>query len=93
MMNSPYSLEGKLVLVTGASTGIGNGIGLEAARQGADVVLSYSHSVKGAEDAVRAIQAMGRRAAAIRRQQRQPHSTKTARVFKPGWSGLCPAHC
>ena len=65
MMNSPYSLEGKLVLVTGAGTGIGNGIALEAARQGADVVLSYSHSVKGAEDAVRAIQAMGRQAAAI----------------------------
>jgi NAD(P)-dependent dehydrogenase (short-subunit alcohol dehydrogenase family) len=65
-MNNPYSLEGKLILVTGAGTGIGQGIALEAARQGADVVLSYySDSIQGAHDTVEEIKGMGRRATAI----------------------------
>ncbi len=34
-------LKNKVVLVTGASKGIGYGVALEVARQGADVVLNY----------------------------------------------------
>ena len=64
--NNLYNLTGKLILVTGAGTGIGQGIALEAARQGADVVLSYSSSAKGAEEAVEEIKGMGRRAIAIK---------------------------
>lgn len=37
---NPYSLEGKRVLVTGASSGIGRGIAIECSRMGAKVVLS-----------------------------------------------------
>lgn len=65
MTKTPYTLEGKLVLVTGAGTGIGKGVALELAKQGADVVLSYSSSAKGALEAVEEIQGMGRRAMAI----------------------------
>lgn len=65
MAANPFSLEGKLVLVTGAGTGIGRGIAIEAARQGADVALHYSSSADGAHSAVEEIQAMGRRAAAL----------------------------
>jgi glucose 1-dehydrogenase/3-oxoacyl-[acyl-carrier protein] reductase len=65
MVKNPCQLEGKLVLVTGAGTGIGKGIAIEAARQGADVVLSYSHSAKGALEAVEEIKGLGRRAAAV----------------------------
>jgi len=64
MTKTPYSLEDKFILVTGAGTGIGKGIAIEAARQGADVVLSYSHSASGALEAVEEIKGMGRRAAA-----------------------------
>ncbi len=64
-MNNRYSLEGKLILVTGAGTGIGQGIALEAARLGADVVLSYAHSAQGAQEAAEEIRGMGRRALAI----------------------------
>lgn len=65
MTKTPYNLEGKTILVTGAGTGIGQGIALEAARQGADVVLCYSSSAKGALEAVEEIRGLGRRAAAI----------------------------
>jgi NAD(P)-dependent dehydrogenase (short-subunit alcohol dehydrogenase family) len=65
MSGSPYSLEGKLVLVTGAGTGIGRGVAVEAARMGADVVLHYASSAEGALSAVAEIQALGRRALAL----------------------------
>ena len=64
-MMDPTSLEGKLVLVTGAGTGIGQGVALELARRGADVVLHYSSSAAGANAAVEQIVATGRRAAAF----------------------------
>lgn len=59
------SLEDKLVLVTGSGTGIGQGVALELARQGADVVLHYNNSAQGAREAVEQITALGRRATAI----------------------------
>jgi NAD(P)-dependent dehydrogenase (short-subunit alcohol dehydrogenase family) len=51
MMHNPYQLDGKLVMVTGGGTGIGRGVALELARQGADVALSYASSAKGALEA------------------------------------------
>ena len=59
------SLSGKLALVTGAGTGIGQGIALELAREGAAVVLHYAHSAKGAEEAVAEITRQGGRATAL----------------------------
>ena len=59
-------LEDKLLLVTGAGTGIGQGVAIELARQGADVVLSYNESAQGALDAVEQIISWGRRAKAIK---------------------------
>jgi NAD(P)-dependent dehydrogenase (short-subunit alcohol dehydrogenase family) len=66
MAYNPYSLESKLILVTGAGTGIGRGVALEAARQGADVALQHNASTQGAQETVADIQAMGRRAVALR---------------------------
>lgn len=39
-MNNPFSLEGKTILVTGASSGIGRQVAIECSRIGAEVVLS-----------------------------------------------------
>ena len=39
-MENPFSLEGKCILVTGASSGIGRGISVACAKMGAKVVLS-----------------------------------------------------
>ncbi len=65
MTNSSGKLAGKRAAVTGSGTGIGREIALELARQGADVVLHYSHSGEGAGKAVEAIEDLGRRAAAF----------------------------
>jgi len=65
MTSNAYSLDGKLVLVTGAGTGIGKGVALELARQGADVAIVYRGSFQGASQAVEEMQSMGRRAIAI----------------------------
>lgn len=58
-------LANKRVLVTGAGTGIGSGIALRCAAEGAQVVVHYSHSADGARGVVAAIQAQGGQAAAI----------------------------
>jgi 3-oxoacyl-[acyl-carrier protein] reductase len=55
-------LEGKIVLVTGASSGIGQAIALGCAREGADLCLTYRENLAGAEETASAIRALGRRA-------------------------------
>jgi len=63
MMND---MKNKRVLVTGAGTGIGRGIALAFATEGAAVALHYSRSSKGADDAVAEIVAGGGKAAAFK---------------------------
>jgi len=58
-------LEGKSVLVTGASSGIGRAIALEAARHGADVALNFLGDPAGALTCAHEIESMGKRAIAI----------------------------
>jgi glucose 1-dehydrogenase len=65
-MSEAGKLAGKRSLVTGAGTGIGREIALEFARQGADVVLHYSHSPEGAESAAQEIRSLGRRSTIVK---------------------------
>ncbi len=58
-------LDGKIALVTGSSRGIGRGIALEFAREGADVAVNYRRDEAAAKETVRAIEALGRKAIAI----------------------------
>lgn len=59
------ALAGKLVLVTGAGTGIGTGIARECVRAGASVVFHYASSSKGALEAVEALASEGAKVTAI----------------------------
>ena len=58
-------LSGTRVLVTGSSKGIGRGIALRLAQDGADVVVNYNSDPGGAEAAVTEIRALGRQAVAL----------------------------
>ena len=40
MSYNPFTLEGKTILVTGASSGIGQAIAIECSKMGADVVVT-----------------------------------------------------
>jgi glucose 1-dehydrogenase len=55
-------LQGKVALVTGASSGIGRATALALAQEGADIALNYFSMPEGAEEAARQIRAQGRRA-------------------------------
>ncbi|HXJ34961.1 MAG TPA: glucose 1-dehydrogenase [Candidatus Eisenbacteria bacterium] len=59
-------LDGKTALVTGGGRGIGRGIVLEFAREGADVAINYRRDKDAAETTVRDVQGLGRRAIAVR---------------------------
>lgn len=58
-------LEGRVALITGASSGVGQGIALVMAEAGADVVVNYRRNKEGADRTVADIQAKGRRAISI----------------------------
>jgi 3-oxoacyl-[acyl-carrier protein] reductase len=57
-----FSFEGKVVWVTGSSTGIGKAAALAFAKHGADVIVHGNNSIEKAEEVVFAIEAMGRKA-------------------------------
>jgi 3-oxoacyl-[acyl-carrier protein] reductase len=61
-----FSLSGKVALVTGGARDIGRAISIELARNGADVVVNYASSADEAADTVRQIEALGRRALAVK---------------------------
>ena len=61
-MSNPFSLEGKVALVTGANTGIGQGIAVALAEAGADMVLVGRSEPT---DTVSAIKALGRKVVSI----------------------------
>lgn len=58
-------LENKVAVVTGASRGIGRGIALAMAREGAMVVVNYNGSKERADEVVGEIEANGGKAVAI----------------------------
>ena len=74
-----FDLTGKKALVTGASRGIGRGIALALASQGADVAVNYRSNAEEAQKTVEEIKAMGRDSFAVQADVSQ--STEVAGMF------------
>src|SRR5215207_2638289 len=70
-------LTGKVALVTGSSQGIGRGIATRFAQEGADVVINYNRTPGGAQDALKEVEAAGRRGLIV-----QADISSTAEVRK-----------
>ncbi|MFQ5828786.1 MAG: SDR family NAD(P)-dependent oxidoreductase [Candidatus Methylomirabilia bacterium] len=64
MPGSPFSLEGKVSIVTGGGVGIGKSIAIEFARAGADVVIA-SRKLENLEPVSAEIRSIGRRSFAM----------------------------
>ena len=58
-------LKGQRALVTGASSGIGQGVAIELGKAGCDVLVNYGHHDEGAKEAVKQIEAAGSKAIAF----------------------------
>ncbi|MEU1571866.1 3-oxoacyl-ACP reductase family protein [Streptomyces collinus] len=65
-MTTQTTLHGKVALVTGGSRGIGAATAVRLAREGADVAVGYVNGKEAADDVVRAVEELGRRAVALR---------------------------
>lgn len=65
-MTTQATLHGKVALVTGGSRGIGAATAVRLAREGADVAVGYVNGKEAADDVVRAVEDLGRRAVALR---------------------------
>lgn len=81
--------EGTVAVVTGASRGIGRGAALALAAAGCDVAVGYTNDADGAEVTVKAVQAEGRRAVAIRADVRQ--EAEVVALFAAARAELGPA--
>jgi len=65
-------LAGRVAVVTGGSRGIGRGIALHLAREGADCVITYRRNDAAAAETVAALEATGWRAHAERHELAEP---------------------
>src|SRR5215475_12236193 len=74
-MKSPFSLEGKVAIVTGGGVGIGRSIAIEFARAGADVVIA-SRKIENLEPVTAEIKKLGRRSFALALDVRQEDAVK-----------------
>jgi 3-oxoacyl-[acyl-carrier protein] reductase len=61
----PLTMQDKVVVVTGASRGIGRAVALSLATVGSKVVINYARSAEAAEQLVQEIQGLGREAMAL----------------------------
>ena len=59
-------LEGKVILITGSDSGIGQASAVEFAKEGADIVVNYLHDAEGAQTTAASVTEAGRRSIVVR---------------------------
>lgn len=65
MMNRQEPIMSKIVIVTGASRGLGRNIALHLADKGRDIIVTYFSNKEQAEAVVKEVESKGRKAAAL----------------------------
>ena len=90
MTQSPFSLEGKTIIVTGGGIGIGKSISIECARAGADIMLC-SRRMEHLEPTAEAIRGLGKRALALTVDVRDP--TRCTSGGSVRWRNLARLTC
>lgn len=84
-----FSLAGKKALVTGGSRGIGRGVVLALAEQGADVVINFASSKDKAEAVAREVETKGRKALIIQADvSKRSEVVSMFEQIKQEWGGL-----
>ncbi len=81
-------LDGKVALITGADSGIGQGSAIELAREGADVVVNYLEDEAGANETKAQVEAAGRRAVVVQADVGREENVQ--RLFETGAGALGP---
>ena len=79
-------LQGKVALVTGADSGIGQATAEALAREGADVCITYHTDLDGARDTGRRVETAGRRSYVTQADVGDPESVRT--LFREMAEGL-----
>jgi len=73
-------LEGRVAVVTGSDSGMGQATAIEFAKEGADVAVNYLHDREGAEETKRQVEQEGRRAIVVQADLRE--EVNVARLFR-----------
>ncbi|AFZ69685.1 SDR family NAD(P)-dependent oxidoreductase [Deinococcus peraridilitoris] len=73
-------LEGKVAVITGSDSGMGQAMAVEFAREGADVAVTYLHDQQGADKTRQEVEAQGRRAIVVQIDQRDEQ--QVAQLFQ-----------
>ena len=76
-------LAGKVAVVTGSSSGIGQGIAVRFAKEGASVVVNYHSSPEGAQETLKQIEQTGGKAISIQADVASPADLQ--KLIDAGW--------
>ncbi|MDP9381478.1 MAG: 3-oxoacyl-ACP reductase FabG [Chloroflexota bacterium] len=82
------ALDGKVALVTGSDSGIGQAIAVTLAREGADIIINYHTDEQGAQNTRQQVEGTGRRAVVVQADLIDPNSIR--QMFERARSELGP---
>ncbi len=83
---SDGKLAGKVALITGSSSGIGQGIAVRLARDGADIVINYNGTPEGAEETQKQVDSLGRKSVIVKADVSKV--ADCVNMVNAGWDGL-----